>query len=239
MWGFGSRLPVRDDAVLIDLSDLNRILEYDEELAYVRVEPGVTQQQLYEFLEEKGGQLWMDPTGAGPRGSLIGNALERGHGLTPCGDHVSFMSDLTVVLPTGKTIHTGFSRITDCRTRNLDVWGIGPSLDGLFSQSNLGVVVAATIQLMPRPERVALATVALDSADFVLAVDRFRKLQLSGTLRGSSQHIQRCPGHPVPAPVSSRYLGPQFQPPSCRTSARSIHDRLDCCGWSLRHQGRS
>ena len=182
-WGFGSRLPVRDDAVLIDLSDLNRILEYDEELAYVRVEPGVTQQQLYDFLEEKGGQLWMDPTGAGPRGSLIGNALERGHGLTPYGDHVRFMSDLSVVLPTGKTIHTGFSRIPDCRTRNLDAWGIGPSLDGLFSQSNLGVVVAATIQLMPRPERVALATVALDSADLVLAIDRFRKLQLSGTLR--------------------------------------------------------
>ena len=203
-WGFGSRLPVRDNAVLVDLSRLNRILEFDEELAYVRVEPGVTQQQLHAFLEANGSRLCMDPTGAGPRGSIIGNALERGHGLTPYGDHVRFISDLTVVLSTGETLHTGYSRFEGCRTRNLDTWGVGPCLDGLFSQSNLGIVVEATVQLMPRPECVALASIGLDTADLVVAVDRLRELQLSGTLRGvpslfndvqviqSQQQLPRC-----------------------------------------------
>ena len=45
-WGYGSRVPVRD-AVVVDLSRLNRILDFSEELAYVIVEPGVTQRQLY------------------------------------------------------------------------------------------------------------------------------------------------------------------------------------------------
>lgn len=207
-WGFGSRLPVRDNAVLVDLSRLSRILEYDEELAYVRVEPGVTQQHLYDFLEKNGSRLCMDPTGAGPRGSIIGNALERGHGLTPYGDHVRFLSDLTVVLATGETIHTGYSRFPGCRTRNLDCWGIGSSLDGLFSQSNLGIVVEATVQLMPRPECVALASIGLDSADLVLAVDRLRELQLSGTLRGvpclfnDVQVIQSQQQHPRRGTIS-------------------------------------
>ena len=41
-WGYGSRVPVQD-GVLIDLGRLNRILDFDEELAYVTIEPGVTQ----------------------------------------------------------------------------------------------------------------------------------------------------------------------------------------------------
>ena len=31
-------------------------------------------------------------------------------------------------------------------------WGLGPSLDGLFTQSNLGVVTRMTFWLMPAPE---------------------------------------------------------------------------------------
>src|SRR6187401_2904226 len=41
-WGYGSRVPV-DDGVLLDLSRLNRIVDFDEQLAYVTIEPGVTQ----------------------------------------------------------------------------------------------------------------------------------------------------------------------------------------------------
>src|SRR5262245_15443968 len=41
-WGFGSRVPTVDGAVVVDLARMNRILELDVELAYVRVQPGVT-----------------------------------------------------------------------------------------------------------------------------------------------------------------------------------------------------
>ena len=36
---------------------MNRIVEFSEELAYVTVEPGVTQQQLYDFLQARRGVL--------------------------------------------------------------------------------------------------------------------------------------------------------------------------------------
>ena len=85
-WGYGSRVPARD-GVLVDLGRMNRIVAFDEELAYVTIEPGVTQRQLYDYLQERGSSLWMDATGASPDCSIIGNTLERGFGHTPMGDH--------------------------------------------------------------------------------------------------------------------------------------------------------
>src|SRR4051794_29409523 len=75
-WGYGSRVPTADQAFLLDLSRMNRIVDYDERLAYVTVEPGVTQRQLYEFLRAQRSQLWLDATGSSPDASLIGNTLE-------------------------------------------------------------------------------------------------------------------------------------------------------------------
>jgi len=77
-WGYGSRVPAGDRCAILDLGRMNRILDFSEELAYVTVEPGVTQQQLYEFLRERGSKLWIDATGASPGCSLIGNTVERG-----------------------------------------------------------------------------------------------------------------------------------------------------------------
>ena len=37
----------------MELKKMNKIIDFNEELGYVTIEPGVTQQQLYEFLQEK------------------------------------------------------------------------------------------------------------------------------------------------------------------------------------------
>src|SRR6266702_981913 len=63
-WGYGSRVPVEDGCVIMDLGRLNRIVDYDEKLAYATVEPGVTIRQLYEFLREKKSTLRMSITGS-------------------------------------------------------------------------------------------------------------------------------------------------------------------------------
>ena len=98
-WGYGSRVPSSTGCVLMDLSRMNRILDFNENLAYVTIEPGVTQQQLWDFLREKGSNLWIDATGSTPHSSLIGNTLERGFGHTPYGDHASNVCGFEVVLP--------------------------------------------------------------------------------------------------------------------------------------------
>src|ERR1017187_3176543 len=63
-WGYGSRVPVSDGCILIELSRMNRILDFNERLGWVTLEPGVTQQQLFDFLSSQKSRLWIDATGS-------------------------------------------------------------------------------------------------------------------------------------------------------------------------------
>lgn len=187
-WGYGSRAPVQD-AVLVDLGRMNRIVEFDEELAYVTVEPGVTQRQLFDFLRARGSRLWMDATGSSPDCSIIGNTLERGFGHTPMGDHCANASAFEVVLPTGDAVRTGYGRFDPVRAGALGRWGVGPSLDGLFSQSNLGIVTRMSVWLMPQPECFrAFFFMCRDAEGLRAVIEALRPLRLDGTLR-STMHI--------------------------------------------------
>ena len=188
-WGYGSRVPSADDCALLDLSRMNRILDFHEDLAYITVEPGVTQQQVFAFLRERNSKLWMDATGASPKASLVGNAVERGFGHTPYGDHFSHVCGMEVVLPDGQVLETGFSRFEGSRTGPLHRWGVGAYLDGLFTQSNLGVVTRMSIWLMPAPEYFQAYFFSCDSEEALGSiVEALRPLRLTGTLR-STVHI--------------------------------------------------
>lgn len=183
-WGYGSRVPVHD-GVLLDLGRLNRILDFDEDLACVTIEPGVTQRQLYEFLQRQRSRLWMDASGASPDCSIIGNTLERGFGHTPAGDHWENACGFEVVPPTGECIETGFGRIHGAIIANLHRSGVGPSLDGLLPQSNLGIVTRMTVWLMPAPDYFqAFFFMCSDQGGLAPIIDALRPLRLDGTLRG-------------------------------------------------------
>jgi len=181
-WGYGSRVPPRD-GVLVDLGRMNRIVAFDEQLAYVTIEPGVTQRQLYAYLQERGSKLWMDATGASPDCSVIGNTLERGFGHTPMGDHCANACGYEVVLPNGECLETGFGRFPEARTTALSRWGVGPSFDGLFSQSNLGIITRMTVWLMPAPEAFEVFVFQSDGP-IAPIIEALRPLRLDGTLRG-------------------------------------------------------
>ena len=114
-----------DSSVLLDLGRLNQIVDFSEELAYVTVEPGVTQGQLHEFLQARKSTLWLDATGAGPDCSLIGNVMERGFGHTPYGDHFAQVCGFEVVLPTGEMAQTGFARFPNSQAAAVYKWGVG------------------------------------------------------------------------------------------------------------------
>ena len=188
-WGYGSRVPSADGCLLLDLGRMNRILDFNEELAYVTVEPGVTQAQLYEFLKERNSKLWMDATGASPDCSLIGNTVERGFGHTPYGDHFAQSCGFEIVLPSGQVIDTGFARFPGSQTAPVYRWGVGPSLDGLFTQSNFGIVTRMTLWLMPEPEYFQAYYFRVEEPEQLPAlVDALRPLRLNHTIRGAS-HI--------------------------------------------------
>ena len=181
-WGYGTTQALHSGGIIVILDRMNRIIEVNEELAYAVLEPGVTQAQLNQHLRDTGSRLWMDCTDSTPNGSVIGNAIERGVGYTPYGDHFGQLCGLEVVLPDGQQIKTGGSQ-AGCHTRHTHKWGVGPFVDGLFSQSNMGVVTQAGIWLMPEPEEFNFMAVELkQEEDFPQLIDDMRELALSGTI---------------------------------------------------------
>ncbi len=178
-WGFGSRVPVEDGCALLDLGRMNRIVEYDERLAYIVVQPGVTFRQAHAFLEKRGGKLLLNTVGGSPDASLVANALERGHGATPYHDRWSSVCGLEAVLPDGSVVYTGGARFRGSRTARVQRGGVGPYVDGLFSQSNLGVVTELTLWLWPRPAHVLVASASVRGAKKLAPlVEAFRPLCL-------------------------------------------------------------
>ncbi len=187
--GYGSAVPCAPDCLLLDLSRMRAISDYDAELACVWVEPGVTQQQLYDFLQEQGDGLWMDCTGSYPEHSLIGNIMERGFGHTFMADHYAQVGGFEVVLPTGDCIETGAGQFAGARARGYYRWGVGPHIDGLFTQGNFGVVTRACIWLHPAPPYTLNFACAVNRDDDLEAlVDCLRPLRLDGTIP-SAMHI--------------------------------------------------
>ncbi|MEZ4381339.1 MAG: FAD-binding oxidoreductase [Nannocystaceae bacterium] len=183
-WGLGSRVPTADGAYLLDLGAMARILDYDAELAHVTIEPGVTFAQLAAFLRERGDQHFLSTTGSTPASSVVGNTVERGDGVGPLGDRAAHVCALEVVLGTGEVIETGFARFAGASAARAYRWGVGPSLDALFQQSNLGVVTRMTVWLSPRPAALLAFRFALADADALgPATEAIRALRLEGTLR--------------------------------------------------------
>jgi 4-cresol dehydrogenase (hydroxylating) flavoprotein subunit len=183
-WGYGDACAVTDGQVIVDLGRMNRILEIDDELAYAVLEPGVSQKQLSDALRERGGKLWLDCTGAGDDASVVGNILERGFGHTPYGNRVQTVCGMDVVLADGRILRTGFGHYDRAQTRYLFPYGLGPSLDGLFMQSGMGIVTRLGLWLMPKPESFNLFLCSVERHEDVVAViDALRPLRLDGTLR--------------------------------------------------------
>jgi 4-cresol dehydrogenase (hydroxylating) flavoprotein subunit len=188
-WGYGDACPTRDGQIVIDLSRMDRIIAVDAELAYAVIEPGVTQRQLYEHLAAAGIPLWMDCTGAGPDASILGNVMERGFGHSRYGDRATHVCGLEFVLADGEVLRTGSAAIAGGKGEHVYKPGLGPDLDGLFTQSNLGILTRATVWLMPAPERFCAFFATLADPDAIGPfVDAMRRLRLSGTVR-STVHI--------------------------------------------------
>jgi (+)-pinoresinol hydroxylase len=166
---YGGSAPAYSGSVVLDLKRMNRILEVSEEYAYVLVEPGVSYFDLYRHLREKGLRLWIDVPDPG-WGSPVGNSLDHGAGRIPLPyrDHFDAHCGMEVVLANGQVVRTGMGAIPNSRIWLQTKYGPGPMLDGIFSQSNYGVVTKMGFWLMPEPEASMSGTVRVPHHDDVI-----------------------------------------------------------------------
>ena len=163
--GYGGGQPRLSGAVVVDTGErMNRILEVDEKLGYALLEPGVSYFDLYDYLQANAPTLMLDCPDLG-WGSVVGNTLDRGVGYTPYGDHLMWQTGLEVVLPTGDVMRTGMGAVPGSNSWQLFPYGFGPYPDGLFTQSNLGIVTKMGIALMQRPPGSTTFLVTFDSED--------------------------------------------------------------------------
>jgi len=149
-FAYGGAAPIVSGSVVLDLNRMNRILEVNEKFGYALVEPGVSYFDLYNYIQEKGLKLWLDVPDPG-WGSVVGNALDHGVGYTPYGDHFGMQCGMEVVLANGEIVRTGMGALPGNNTWQLFKYGFGPYVDGIFSQSNFGIVTKMGIWLMPDP----------------------------------------------------------------------------------------
>lgn len=189
-WGYGEKTACYPGGITMILERMNRILQVDEEIGYAIIEPGVTYYQLSSYLREHHPSLWSDSAGTTPFASVLGNALDKGRGFTPYADHFGNLCGMDIVLADGRLLETGGGPQNNNQVKHIYKWGVGPYLDGLFAQSNLGVVVKAGIWLMPAPESFDWAAFEYTASEeqFGAFIDDLRKLVFQGVIR-SRPHL--------------------------------------------------
>lgn len=179
--GYGGAAPRVPGGVVVDLGRrMHRILNIDADNASCVVEPGVTYFRLHEEIQKRGLPLWIDTPDLGG-GSLLGNAVDRGVGYTPYGDHWANHCGMEVVLPNGELLRTGMGALPGPDGKDNPTWqsfqhAYGPSVDGIFSQSNFGIVVSMGFWLMPEVNNQSYCFTFPNDDDFEQIVDVIRPL---------------------------------------------------------------
>jgi D-lactate dehydrogenase (cytochrome) len=152
----GHTVPVKG-GISLDMTRMNKILEFRAEDLLIVVEPAVTYPQINEYTKRSGLFFPIDPGAHASLGGMIstnasGTAAVR-YGVT--GDYVLAME---VVTPTGEIIRTG------SRARKSSS---GYNLTRLFcgAEGTLGVITEVTVKLVGLPEAASAARVPFKNAE--------------------------------------------------------------------------
>jgi 4-cresol dehydrogenase (hydroxylating) len=90
------------------------------------------------------------------------------------------------VLPDGELLRTGMGAMPNSEVWHHYKYGFGPYVDGLFSQSNLGIVTRMGIWLMPQPEAYRDGRVLVAQHDDLIPfMETYTYLMNSDILRGT------------------------------------------------------
>jgi 4-cresol dehydrogenase (hydroxylating) flavoprotein subunit len=231
--GYGGAAPRLSGGITVNFRRMNRVIELNEDLAYALVEPGVSFQQLYDEIQERGLRLMVSVPDLG-WGSLAGNSLDHGLTYLPYGKDFMAVCGLEVVTGDGSLLRTNMGAMEGNASWNLYRRSLGPSLDQLFMQSNFGIVTKVGIWLSPACE--TIMNVGVDvyrEDDLAPLADILRRLRLDGTVDGVPCILNTLLIASTLGPRAQWYDGPADAPipdPAIDDIAR----RLDVGRWHLR-----
>ncbi len=115
---------------------------------------------------------------------------------------------MEVVLANGQIVRTGMGALPGAQTWQQFKYGLGPHVDGLFAQSNFGVVTKMGFWLYPQPEACRTATVKVARyRDLNPLLDQLASLMYSGIVNchvGIVSPVLNAPG-PANAEMAALY----------------------------------
>lgn len=104
-------------------------------------------------------------------------------GFVPTGMHHENMAGLEVVLANGDVVRTGQFAMSTSPSAHLTHMTFGPSIDGLFLQSNLGIVTKLGIHMTPQPQAFMACTFDMpEIEDIETITDVFGAMRRNGSL---------------------------------------------------------
>lgn len=159
--------------IVLNFSKMNKILEINPENMTAKVQPGVVVGDLQKAVEKQG--LFYPPDPSNLKISTIGGSIAQNSAGARCfkyGATKDYIIDMLVVMANGELIRTGSNTIKNATGYNLGSIFIG-------SEGTLGIVVEATIKLIPKPEETQVIMAYFDTVeDSIYAVNKIIEKQV-------------------------------------------------------------
>lgn len=137
---------IEHGGIVLNFSKMNKILEINRKNMTAKVQPGVIVGELQNEVEKVG--LYYPPDPSNLAVSTIGGSIAQSSGgarTFKYGSTKDYIIDMKVVMANGEILQTGANTIKNATGYNLGSLFIG-------SEGTLGVVVEATVKLIPKPQ---------------------------------------------------------------------------------------
>ncbi|MCY6484593.1 FAD-binding oxidoreductase [Clostridium aestuarii] len=141
----GASVPLHG-GIMIDLTEMNRILELDEENLTLTVEPGVLLMEIGKYVEEN--DLFYPPDPGEKSATIGGNISTNAGGMRAVKYGVTrdYVRGFEVVLPSGEVLQLGGKVVKNSSGYSIKDLVIG-------SEGTLGIITKAVLKLLPLPKK--------------------------------------------------------------------------------------
>lgn len=177
----GACVPV-EGGILLDTSRMNRFIELDKVNLTLRVEPGVLLMEISEFVEKEG--LFYAPDPGEKSATIGGNIATNAGGMRAVKYGVTrdWIRGLEVVLPNGDLVQFGGKVV-----KNSSGYALKDLIIG--SEGTLGIVVEATLKLIPIPNKTV--SLLIPFPDRIKAIDAVPTVISSETLPTAVEFLEK------------------------------------------------